>query len=97
MDKLKNTIYRELEKYEGSGTLSKSDLEHVNLLTGALVNIDKLEMSGDYSNANSYGRHWVRGHYSRMADEMDHAMRNYSMSPEDRRTMERSRDILRSM
>lgn len=105
MEKLRGIICRELEKYEDSNTLSTAELEKVHMLTGTLKNIDKIsdysqggwEARGNYGHGNSYGRHWVKGHYSRMADEMDHAMRDYSMSPEDRRHMERSRDILRNM
>lgn len=47
-------------------------------------------------NGNSYGRHYVRGHYSRaMTDEMEQMMNEPGMSSQDKETLRRAMALMR--
>ena len=80
MDKLKENLWKELDKIDRKEDLNPGDLELAHKLTDTIKNIDKicaLEESGgygaavdggDYGQGSSYanrGKHYVRGHYSR--------------------------------
>lgn len=54
---------------------------------------------GSYDNGNSYGMHYVNGHYSRadatsMRDHIGRMMSDRNMSEADRRTLERAMELL---
>ena len=114
MEKLISMICDELADIEKKGQLSAGDVDAVYKLAVAkekLLRAEELEeelgysqgggwtAQGNYNSGNSYGRHYVKGHYSRgnmsysgakamMAD----SLRDMSM---DDGLGERERDILR--
>ena len=80
MDRLKENLWKELDKIDRKEELNPGDLELAHKLTDTIKNIEKicmLEEEGGYSSAvdgmdygrgSSYanrGKHYVRGHYSR--------------------------------
>ncbi|NCE66523.1 hypothetical protein D1159_18670, partial [Pseudoflavonifractor sp. 524-17] len=80
MDKLKENLWKELDKIDRKEELNPGDLELAHKLTDTIKNIEKICMleeeggynsavdSTDYGRGSSYanrGQHYVRGHYSR--------------------------------
>lgn len=93
MDKLKENLWKELEKIDRKEELNPGDLELAHKLTDTIKNIEKicmLEEEGGYSSAvdgmdygrgSSYanrGKHYVRGHYSREGGQGDYSSRRSS-------------------
>lgn len=80
MDRLKENLWKALDKIDSKEELSHGDLELAHKLTDTIKNIDKIYAleegvgyseavdNGDYGRGASYanrGKHYVRGHYSR--------------------------------
>ena len=79
METLKRMLYREVDEIAQKGEMSAGDLQSIHTLTDTIKNILKIEClnedegeysggwraSGTYPMNDSYGRHYVRGHYSR--------------------------------
>ena len=120
MEDLKDMICRELDEIAEKGELSAGDLETVYKLIISkekLLRIEEIEddlgyseaggwrAAGTYGDGNSYGRHYVRGHYSRrnsyangrdeLRDRMSEMMQDQSLSGEDRNALRRAMDVLR--
>jgi len=66
MYNLCNNLETELKKISDKG-ITTSNIDVAYKLIDMYKNIKKIEMMEDdgYSGNDSYGRHWVRGHYSR--------------------------------
>ena len=62
MHNLESLLYKQLNEYKDRDKLTMSDLEVVHKLTDTIKNIKKIEM---LDGGEDYGRHYVRGHYSR--------------------------------
>lgn len=106
---LKNMLVNELEEISQKGELSAGDLDAVQKLTDTIKNIYKINCLQNeegysmrpYMHDDAYSSpHWVKGHYSRDAEnafksEIRHYMDDSSLSPSDRQTLNRALDILR--
>lgn len=65
MYKMCNMVERELDKIADKG-LTTANIDVAYKLIDMYKDIKTVEsMDGGYSERDSYGRHWVRGHYSR--------------------------------
>lgn len=93
MDRLKENLWKALDKIDSKEELSHGDLELAHKLTDTIKNIDKIYAleegvgyseavdNGDYGRGASYanrGKHYVRGHYSRTAGQDGYSMRRDS-------------------
>lgn len=89
MHELKDMLWQKVREYERKGDVSATDLDHLHKFVGTLEKLCKLEES------ESYGRHYVRGHYSRgMYDEMQNRMSDPRMSYGDKETLRKAMEIL---
>lgn len=107
--KLKETLCTELDEISKKGELNAGDLDAVQKLTDAIKNIYKINCLKDengysmrpYMHEDAYSSpHWVRGHYSRDAEnaltsEMHRYMDDNSLSNSDRQTLSRALEIIR--
>lgn len=103
LHEIKARLMDELEAY-GAGNIGKADLDTIHKLSATIKNIDKIEMteqpSNSMGNGYSYGRHYVRGHYSRedgrqmMSDTINSYMNDPRMSYADRETLDRAKRIM---
>lgn len=116
MDDLKDMLCKELDEIAMKGQIAAGDLQTIHMLTDTIKNIDKIGMldegySGDggewdargsYGRGDSYGRHYVRGHYSRsdardmLTSSMNDYMRDSSLSNGERETLNRAMQIMRN-
>lgn len=117
LERIRDNYCDELKQFAEKGRVSMGDIETVNKLVGTIHYIDEImDMDGGYSqtrgytsrydDGTSYGRHYVRGHYSRdgysMTDgrmevrEHIHSMMNDpNMSHADREALRRAEEELR--
>lgn len=112
MDKLREKLCDELDDLAMSS--GRLELEKIHMLTDTIKNIDKIEaMDEGYSEGmwtargttgDSYGRHYVRGHYSRtgyssardeIADHIRERMNDNSLSNGERESLRRAMDAMR--
>lgn len=102
MESLKDMLCEELDEIVETGHIGTNELDIVHKITDTIKNVDKIETDVSYGRGRSYGRHYVRGHYSNanesmmLADKMDEMIRsNNSMSSQDKDTLRRAMDMLR--
>ena len=104
---LREMLCKELDEIADKREMSAGDLDAIQKLTSSIKNTYKIEMledggysrdgeweadmRGSYGRGNSYGRHYVRGHYSRDGEDGGHSQRRggYSRSDSAEETMER--------
>lgn len=114
LERIKDMMCDELEDMVNSG---KMDLTKIHMLTDTIKNIDKIEAMdegysegmwnarGSYNDGDSYGRHWVRGHYSNrnryssakdeIEDHIRERLNDNSLSPGERESLRRAMDSMR--
>lgn len=104
MRKLNDMLCEELEEIARGGAMDERTLETAHKLTDTIKNIkkiDALDCDGD-----SYGRHYVRAHYSRdnrystkgrerIADNITRMMHDYDLSDGERDALRRAADAFR--
>lgn len=84
LDKLKDTLCEELDKFAKSGEVSINSLEKIHKLTDTIKNIDKimmLEEDGGYSE-EMYGNSYARGRRYAKRDSMGRYSRDGGYSEE---------------
>lgn len=112
LNRLKDMLWQALDESTRNGEITSRDLDTVHKLTDTIKNIYKIECLEDeggysskpymhadtYMHDDSYGRHWVRGHYSRgtdaFADEIRRFMDDKNLSSSDKQALSRAMDIL---
>lgn len=111
LNKLKDILWQELDESTRNGEISARDLDTVHKLTDTLKNVYKIECLKDdgyssrpymhsdaYMHDDSYGRHWVRGHYSRgtdaFSDEIRRFMDEKNLSSADKQALSRAMEII---
>lgn len=85
LDKLKDTLCEELDKFAKSGEVSINSLEKIHKLTDTIKNIDKimmLEEDGGYSE-EMYGNSYARGRRYAKRDSMGRYSRDGGYSEDD--------------
>ena len=111
MERIRTMLCNELDDMASS---NKFDLSKIHMLTDTIKNIDKIEaMDEGYSegmwtargSTDSYGRHWVRGHYSNrnryssareeIEDHIRDRMSDNSLSAGERESLRRAMDAIR--
>ena len=111
MNELREMLCEELDEITAKGKLNMSDLDAVHKLTDTIKNIDKIgalnegyssdggwNASGTYSRNRdrSYGRHYVRGHYSYGdMDRIERMMNDGNLSASEKDTLRRAMEIIK--
>ncbi len=111
LNRLKEMLWQALDDSARNGDISTRDLDTVHKLTDTLKNVYKIEClkdnggyssrmypDDDYMRNDSYGRHWVRGHYSRGADAFTEEIRRFmdekNLTSADKQALTRAMDII---
>lgn len=85
LEKLKEALCEELDKFAKSGDITVNSLEKIHKLTDTIKNIDKimmLEEDGDYSE-EMYGSSYARGRRYAKRDSMGRYSRDGGYSEDD--------------
>lgn len=82
LDKLKDTLCEELDKFAKSGEVSINSLEKIHKLTDTIKNIDKImALEGEDGYSEMYGSSYARGR--RRRDSMGRYSRDGGYSEDD--------------
>lgn len=103
MRKLNDMLCEELEEIAMGGTMDERMLDTAHKLTDTIKNIKKIDALD--CDGSSYGRHYVRAHYSRgnhstkgrerIADNITRMMQEYDLSDGEKDALRRAADAFR--